>query len=137
MTVSSLLDLIITPSSSTLVDSDLCTSALMTISDHRPNTNKPQHKALTNLPREPTTTAILKASIWSYLNNPSYHRSTLNLARTPLSMASPIRWKPNHNINILDEVAPLKTGHTYTGPRYRRKIGFHPRPLTLRNIDVG
>ena len=37
--------------------------------------------------------------------------------------------------SILDEVAPLKTGHR-TGPR-KAKNGFHLRPLTPRNIGVG
>ena len=37
--------------------------------------------------------------------------------------------------SILDEVAPLKTGHR-TGPR-KAKNGFHLRPMMLRNDDVG
>ena len=60
---------------------------------------------------------VFIALIWNYLNKPSYHLRFF-LARTPLLMASPIRWTliQTELTSILDEVAPLKTGHR-TGPR--------------------
>ena len=89
---SSLLDLIITPSSSKLVT---VTSVISSheISDHDltlTDLNTKRYKS----PQRTYHYRNIKGINLELFEHPSYHPRFF-LARTPLSMASPIRWKPN------------------------------------------
>ena len=128
---SSLLDLIITPSSSKLVTITSVVSS-HEISDHDltlANLNPKHHKSpqrtyhyrnIKSIDLELFELTILSSSLFSS-PEPTVD-GYANQMETELT-------------SILDKVAPLKTGHR-TGPR-KAKNWLSPRPLILRNEDVG